>query len=142
MFEDIERQIVDRIERVAAGSTSAFAAVVNGCEAFLDVVLDQQVSRIVLVDGPSVLGWSTWRAIDYATGGRSLRAGLDAAIQSNEISRVNVDALTILVSGAVNEMALAIVEGPNRARTRRAATGALRRLLEGLRHAPVSSCRR
>jgi len=139
VFEDIERQIVDGIECVAARSPSALTAVLRGCEAFLDIVLDEQVSRIVLVDGPSVLGWSRWRAIDYATGGRSLRAGLDAAMRSGEIAALDVDALTSLISGAVNELALAIVEAPDRTRARRAARSALQRLIKGLRRSAEDS---
>lgn len=33
-----------------------------GCDAFLDSCLAPDIARIVLLDGPSVLGWETWRA--------------------------------------------------------------------------------
>ena len=35
-------------------------------------VVDRSVRRILLVDGPAVLGWTTWRALDAAHSGRLL----------------------------------------------------------------------
>ncbi len=133
VFEDVERQMVAQIERVAERSATPFEGVRRGCETFLDVVLQENVARIVLTDGPSVLGWSTWRAIDNAIGGRSLREGLEAAMRAREIARVDLDALTALISGSLNEAALAIAESKNPERVRRSVLGALRHLLEGLR---------
>lgn len=133
VFEDVERQMVAQIERVAERSATPFEGVRRGCETFLDVVLQENVARIVLTDAPSVLGWRAWRAIDNEIGGRSLRQGLEAAMHSREIARVDLDALTALINGSLNEAALAIAESKDRDRVRRSVLGALRRLLEGLR---------
>ncbi len=133
VFEDIERQMVGHIEQVAKGSRSHFDGIRRGCEAFLDAVLKEGVARIVLTDAPSVLGWSTWRAIDNQIGGRSLGAGLEAAMNAREIARLDLDALTTLINGALNEAALTIAESTNPTRARRLAVAALRRVLEGLR---------
>lgn len=85
----------------SSGSPSArqlrFAGVVSGFEAFLDAVLVEGASRIVLIDGPRVLGWKRWREIDDDTGGRSLREGLEAAMNARQIIRLDTDALATLI---------------------------------------------
>ena len=133
VFEEIERELVDEIDRAAKSRATYLDAIQTGCEVFLDTVLKEGVVRIVLTDAPSVLGWATWRAIDNEIGGRSLRAGLKAAMEMGEIVRLDADALTSLLSGALNEAALTISEAKAPQRTRRRVVAALRRFLEGLR---------
>jgi len=57
-------------------------------------------------------------------------------MRSGEIARVDVDALTALISGALNEAALTIAEATAPKRVRHAVIAALRRLLHGLAGAP------
>ena len=132
VFEIVERELVVAIERVAFGQTTPFDGVVMGCEAFLDAVIVEGVSRIVLIDGPRVLGWKLWREIDADTGGRSLRQGLEGAMNARQIVRLDTDALATLISGALNEAALMCLEEPT-AHRRKAMGKALRRFLNGLR---------
>ena len=48
----------------AAGGDADLVAVMTGAlEAWLDACEEPEVQRIVLIDGPSVLGWVRWRAI-------------------------------------------------------------------------------
>jgi AcrR family transcriptional regulator len=92
------------------------------------------VRRILLVDGPAVIGWRKWREIDDRYLGAGTRAGV-AAMLGPGASAAEIDALAHLVLGAVMEAALvcATAEDP-RAAARRLAAG-LRRLLP----APASS---
>jgi AcrR family transcriptional regulator len=133
VFEEVEREMVEEINRAAKSRATYVDAIHTGCEVFLETVLEKGVARIVLTDGPSVLGWTKWRAIDSKIGGHSLRRGLSAAMDSGEIVRMDVDALTTLISGALNEAALAIAEAKEPRRARRRVVAALRRLLQGLR---------
>jgi AcrR family transcriptional regulator len=133
VVEDVQRSIVEQVERSARNAPSSFEGLQRGCEAFLDSVLEQGVSRIVLIDAPSVLGWTTWRAIDEAIGAPSLRTGLDVAMNAGEMVRLDTRALATLISGALNEAALTIVESSNPKRARLVVIKTLRRLLEGLR---------
>ena len=132
VFEIVERELVVAIERVAFAQTTPFDGVVMGCEAFVDAVVVEGVSRIVLIDGPRVLGWKRWREIDADTGGRSLRHGLEAAMNARQAVRLDTEAIAALISGALNEAALMCLEAPSVHR-RRAIGKALRRLLNGLR---------
>jgi AcrR family transcriptional regulator len=75
LFETVFRQVEEdllKAVRAAAGSepdprTSLAAA----CNAYIHAARKPAVARVVLLDGPSVLGWSTYRSIDesYFLGG-------------------------------------------------------------------------
>ena len=69
------------------------------------------VGRIVLLDGPSVLGWEAWRELDRETSGQLLIDGLrelpDLAISA--------EAADVLLNGAMNDAALWIARGGNAA---------------------------
>jgi AcrR family transcriptional regulator len=119
LFEAVLRaaqaEIVRRIEERAIAAKDPLEAVVAGCRAFLDVVLDDELRQIVLVDGPAVLGWSVWRAIDGELGLGSLKEGLREAESYGALEGVDRDVLAHLISGALNEAVFLIAEAEDRA---------------------------
>ena len=68
VYESLERRVITRVEQAVAGLTDPLAVLHRGAEAFLDACLEPAVQRIVLLEGPTVLGWETWREIDMAYG--------------------------------------------------------------------------
>ena len=121
--------------RVAAATddTDPWAQLRAGCHAFLAASLDPTVQRIMLLDGPAVLGWENWRALDAEHSMRLLREGLEALIAQGLIAPQPVEALTHLLSGAMNEAALWIARSTQTEQALAEATAALDRLLDGLR---------
>lgn len=118
VLRTVQRDLVARIELRADQGGGPLEAVRAGCEVFLELATDDDLRQIVLSDGPSVLGWSKWRAIDAEFGLGSLRRGLamcrDAgAFGTNE---VDPDALASWLSGALNEAVFVIAESSDRAR--------------------------
>lgn len=77
--------------------------------AYLDAMRDPGRRRILLVDGPAVLGPATIREINGRHTGRTLRAGIEAAIACGDIRVMPVDALAELLDAAYDRAAL--VEG-------------------------------
>ena len=105
----VQGDIVQRIEARAIAAPDPISAVVAGCEAFVDVALDEEVRRIALADGPRVLGWSTWRTIDGEFGLGSLKQGLRECRKAG-LLEADPDALAHLISGALNEAVFLIAE--------------------------------
>src|SRR5215475_8752700 len=64
VFESVEQELDDQITRAVLRETEPVAQMRAGIDAFLDALLDPAVRRIVVLDGPSVLGLQTWRRID------------------------------------------------------------------------------
>jgi AcrR family transcriptional regulator len=133
VFEELSAELVERFEGATATAKNGGEALRLGCHARLDACLDPAVQRIVLLDGPSVLGWEEWRRIDARYGMHSLRATLEAAMLAGAIPRQPVAPLALLLAGALNEAALDIASAPDRRAARRAVGKALDLLLDGLR---------
>jgi AcrR family transcriptional regulator len=80
VLEETEARIAAALAAAAQGATTPFEALRAGCAAWLRLAADDPaVRQIVLVDAPSVVGWSTWRDIDGRHAMGLLRAALNAA---------------------------------------------------------------
>nr|WP_205629319.1 TetR/AcrR family transcriptional regulator [Jiangella muralis] len=106
VVEQVQAQVADRVVTAAEAETGSWRQLTAGCEAFLRASADPEVQRILLIDGPAVLGWDEWRALDDASSGRHLREALEAVIDDGVIAPQPVGPLTHLLSGAMNEAAL------------------------------------
>ncbi|MFD0885039.1 TetR/AcrR family transcriptional regulator, partial [Streptosporangium algeriense] len=90
------------------------------------------VRRIMLVDGPAVLGWREWRALDEAASARHLAEALTLLMETGVIPERPVAPLTHLLSGAMNEAALWLADSAGPGDLADTMT-ALTRMLESLR---------
>jgi AcrR family transcriptional regulator len=132
VFEEVSRELNERADAAAAGAP-AERRLEAGVGAFLDACLDRDVQQIMLLDGPSVLGWDTCVEIDaqYALG--SLRAALRASMSAGHIAEQPVDPLAQLLLGALNQAALVIARADDVVAARTEVGATVERLLGGLR---------
>jgi AcrR family transcriptional regulator len=130
VYEQVEQELTERVAALLGDVASPFATLRAGIRAFLDACRAPEVQRIVLIDGPAVLGWERWREVADRNGLGLLEAVIRAAIDAEEITPLAVEPLAHLLMGALDEAALLVVRDP-------AATDAVaatfERLLEGLR---------
>ena len=131
VFEQVEEELVARSAAAATGSRpeQRLQAAVG---AFLDACLDRDVQRIVLVDGPSVLGWETFTQIDEDYALASMQALLTLAIDEGQIAKQPVEPLAQVLLGALNQAALAIARADDVPAARRRIGKTIERLLDGL----------
>ncbi len=90
---------------------SGMDALRQGSRGFLNAMADKGRVRIMLRDGPAVLGQTELDKIDRETSADTLRLGLAAAMEAGEIRRLPIDALTVQLSALFDRAALAICEG-------------------------------
>ncbi len=130
VYEQVEQELTQRVAGTLGEVTSPFAAMRAGIRAFLEACRTPEVQRIVLIDGPAVLGWERWREVAERNGLGLIEAVVGAAIEAGEIDRLAPELLAHLLMGALDEAALLVVRDP-------AATDAvaatLERMLDGLR---------
>jgi AcrR family transcriptional regulator len=133
LLQEVEAELIDRLVGEGAPGADLLEQFRNGCQKFLDASLEPTVNRIMLVDGPAVLGWETWREIELAYGFGLLREYLELVIESGLVPDQPVDPLAHLLVGAINEAAMLIAHADDPAVAREQAGRALDRLLLGLR---------
>jgi AcrR family transcriptional regulator len=133
VFETIEGELGPRILAAATPGADSWTFLVEACQTFLDACLDQDVQQIILIDGPSVLGWDEWRQIEEKYGLALVAGGLSAAMAGGFIKEQPVAPLAHLVLAAVNEAGLVIARSDDVAKARAEVGSALMRVLEGLR---------
>lgn len=108
-----EAQAVMRdIERSASVTLPPIDALLAGSSAYLDAMRVPGRTRLLLVEGPSVLGQTEMRTLDEETAARTLRSGLEAAAaHDGRSSSLPLAALADLLSSAFDRAALAIEAG-------------------------------
>lgn len=107
---------------------TAAEGLLAGGDAYFDAMRAPGRTRLLLLDGPAVLGRLEMDEIDDRHGNRTLHEGLAAAMQSREMRRLPIGPLTALLGAAFDRAALAIEAGADRQSFRTA----MHALVEGL----------
>ncbi|CAN0655855.1 Transcriptional regulator [Nitratireductor aquimarinus] len=125
--------VAREIETGALDTTSATAALIDGGAAYLNAMTHPGRTRLLLLDGPAVLGRRRMDEIEDRHGNRTLREGLHAAMEAGALRSLPLDALTGLLAAAFDRAALAIDAGSDADAQIKALNG----LIEGLATAPA-----
>ncbi len=102
------------IEERSAPTADALQAILAGTAAFFDAMAVSGRTRILLLDGPAVLGIEAVRRLDGENAHSSLRTGLAALLEGREAA-VPLEPLTDMLSAAFDRAALEIDAGAERA---------------------------
>ncbi len=133
VYEQIEQELMEGAASLLDPEVGPFEELRAGIRFFLEACRTPDVQQIVLVDGPSVLGWARWREVAERYGLGLMHAVLAAGIEAGEIAQLPAEPLAHLLMGALDEAALLVVRQPESSEL---VAQTLERLLEGLRALP------
>jgi AcrR family transcriptional regulator len=125
----LEREAVavrDAIDAAASDAATPAQALLRGADAYLDAMAERGRTRLLLVEGPAVLGPAEVEALDARHFASSLEEGLRAALRRD---RVFTAGLARLVSAAFDRAALDIASGTDPATARKAMRWLVERLV-------------
>ena len=130
VLDQVEAEIALRVADSVAGFDPADTAgmLLAGADAWLDASTEPDLLRIVLLDGPSVLGWDRWREICLRHTVGLIAALLQDGIDRGSLPPQPVQALTHVLVGAVDEAALYLAKAGDGAAARADMDLVLRRL--------------
>jgi AcrR family transcriptional regulator len=132
VFESVETELLT----AAAGSEThdgALAQLEAGLLGFLEAAAtSRDVQRVLLIDGPAVLGWPQWRALEEKFGLGAIRALLDQAVTEGSIAAQPLDAVAHILLAAVDEAALYIANAPDPPAAKEETVAAMDRVLRGI----------
>lgn len=103
--------VAQKIEAESAEPDGPLDALMKGADAYFAAMADPQRVRLLLREGPAVLGAEEMRRIDALTGGEELREGLAFAVPEGRLEGEALSALTEMLSAAFDRAALAVAEG-------------------------------
>ena len=104
-------EVAADIERASPPTLSAREALISGSDAYLAAMRTPGRTRLLLLDGPAVLGRATMDEIDGRHSNRTLREGLQAMMAAGAMKTLPIDALTELLGAVFDRAALAIETG-------------------------------
>jgi AcrR family transcriptional regulator len=96
VFEEVEADLGRRAAVRLTGRTW-LSKLRQALEGFLDASLDGEVRRILLLDGPAVLGWERWREVEARHGIDALRHVLTEGATEGTIKAVDADSMAHLL---------------------------------------------
>ena len=134
VLEQVEAELMGRIVDLLPADPGAEvqALLLAGAEAWLDASIEPEVQRIVLLDGPAVLGWERWREIGLRYGLGLVTGVLSAAVAAGTIPAQPVEPLAHALVGALDEAALYVARAPDPVAARAAVGPVVERLVRGL----------
>jgi AcrR family transcriptional regulator len=105
--------------------------IVGAVQRYLVTASEPDIRRVLLIDGPAVIGWRKWREIDDRFFGAGARVAMKRLL-GEAATPAEVEATAHLLMGAVMEAALicAVAEDPQAAALE--LCSALRRMLRGM----------
>lgn len=106
VFEDAILKIASRVKMVEEKTAPTWDNFISCSYEFCMACLDSDLQRIVLIDGPVVLGWDVWRKIDERETMGILNTHLKILLEDEVIHPIPLEPLTHFISGAINESIL------------------------------------
>lgn len=130
VLDQVEAEIAQRVADAVVGFDPADTTgmLLAGAGAFLDACTEPDLQRIVLLDGPSVLGWDRWREICLRHTVGLIAALIQDGIDRGSLPPQPVQALTHVLVGAVDEAALYIAQADDKPAARADMDLVIRRL--------------
>jgi AcrR family transcriptional regulator len=133
-FEAVEDELTAKLleTATAGGETDPIRILVLGFDAFLDQCVNPEVQRIVMLDGPTVLGWDAWHELDenYAFG--AIKGVLAVAAEIGRIDPDSVDPLAHLMVGSVMQAGMVVARADDPAAAKNAMVESFNRLVSAL----------
>ncbi|MFC4775940.1 TetR/AcrR family transcriptional regulator [Paenibacillus sp. GCM10023252] len=133
VLEAVQRDVAERVEFEASKTDDPWEQLVLGCRTFVAAAVEPYNKRIMLIDGPAVLGWEAWRRMDERNAMRLLRDQLEEMQQQGYLVPLSIEAITHLISGALNEFALWLAHQPDADKQLEEQMSVITLMLEGFR---------
>lgn len=136
VVDQIDTEMATRAQQIAAGAGDDWQGLLAEGVAYIEMALDSEVQRIVLLDGPAVLGdpslWPSQNSCLQVT-----RRTVERLIEQGMVKPLNADVAARLLSGAALNAALWIAASERPEEVLPKAVETFRALAEGLLVKPV-----
>lgn len=131
VIAQIDAEMNERLHMVAQNAPTRWQGFVDECIAYIEMALEPEIQRILLRDGPAVLGDpTTWPSQNACIS--TMTENLRHLVEEGTIVETDPEATAQLLNGATLNAALWIANAPAPEATSRKAIQATKALLQGL----------
>ncbi len=131
VFEQTHTELLAASTAAAHGAVGGLDELALGIDAFLDGVMQTEVQRILVIDGPAVLGLARYTELDERYAFAAIVEALKSADAAGAIHVDDPDTVTRLLLGALTRGAMLIANSSDPVATRHAVARSMRTLLNG-----------
>jgi AcrR family transcriptional regulator len=131
VFEETHLELMVISAQAAEGAPDELELLARGFDSFLGAVLQPDVQRIIVIDGPAVLGLARFIELDERYALAPTVAAFEAAAASGRLVVEDPETVTRLLFGALTRGAMLIADSPTPEATRAAVSNGIRALLAG-----------
>ena len=136
VFERVHADMLVASAEASAAADGALEKMAAGFGVFLDQVLEPEVQRIIVTDGPAVLGLARFIELDERYALAPAVEALEAATAAGVLRVEDPQTLIRLLFGAMTRAGLLIASSPDPKATRDAVGATFRTLLSGFLAGP------
>ncbi|WP_253769847.1 TetR/AcrR family transcriptional regulator [Goodfellowiella coeruleoviolacea] len=136
-FAEVETKVMGRLGEIVRGPGDPWESAIAGLRAYVEVCLEPAYQRIVVHEGPVVLGWERWRQAEEGFSFGVLRSAVENLVVSGELDDLPVEITTRLLFGALSSAATVIATSPDPRKASADVTRSIDRVVEGLRRRPT-----
>lgn len=111
VFEQIQSELEATIRAAAEPAGEVLEAFLLGFRSYLEFARRREFYRIVMLEGPAVLGQAEWHTLDMSRGAATLMEGLEALVAEGVIEKRPLRPLALLLLGATIEAGLEAARG-------------------------------
>lgn len=134
IFKLVAGELVERSNAAGSSAGDLWTKVSNSFGHYLQFVASNgEYARIVLIDGPAVLGWARWRESQSELVASGVAVALQMLMDQQLVRAQPVQPLANLIQAALNDAALEIANSAAPEETNREVSAAFQSLLSGLR---------
>lgn len=132
VIAEIDAEMNARLAEVSARSRDPWQGFVDECIAYIEMAREPEIQRIMLRDGPAVLGDpSAWPNQNACI--RSLTTNLQRFVDDGTLPPLDAEAIARLLNGAMLSASLWIANAPDPEATTKKAVRAFKLILKSLR---------
>ncbi|MBX7453994.1 TetR/AcrR family transcriptional regulator [Mycolicibacterium sp. 3033] len=129
VFEEVEHDLTTRAIATPPRGADPWEQLTRGLHEFVEAALEPEVQRVMLIDGPVVLGWEKQRRIQRGDSIAMIEEVIGEAIAAGVIDDQPVAELAQILVASAEEAALMVAHSDAPATTRKTAAAVLDRIL-------------
>jgi AcrR family transcriptional regulator len=134
VLEAVEEEVMTRLGEavLAAAPTSPIEALHAAADAWLEIAMEPEIRRLVLLDATSVLGWAGFRDVSLRFSLGMTEKLLEEAVAAGELRDQPVRPLAHVLIAAIDEAAMVIADADDEERAKAEMTPVVHSLIAAL----------